>query len=210
MELPILSNIQEGPYTELIFPSHDVYSTIVQTSRHGTGARKADASLATRELNANNITLSEDNGRRNPDIMTESKSTYEKSVIRPCPLDWHLFKSKCYYCSTERKSWTDSQQDCNKQNANLVILNNKEEQEFITKHTMDDYWIGLRGPKRDGTWLWANGTPLPKDKGFGGNIYHLFHNENCAMVSHGMNKWETTPCNYLWIYVCEKNALQLS
>lgn len=45
-----------------------------------------------------------------------------------CPVDWAKFGMSCYFKSTERKIWSDSKADCQSRGANLVIINNKEEQ----------------------------------------------------------------------------------
>ncbi|KAJ8362106.1 hypothetical protein AAFF_G00396630 [Aldrovandia affinis] len=91
----------------------------------------------------------------------------QKRVCRPCPEGWEQRNSKCYYFSTERKSWNDSRSDCLKQGADLVIIETEEEKDFITKHTGGyGYWIGLSDSETEGTWLWVDGTPLQKDKAF--------------------------------------------
>ncbi|KAJ8355298.1 hypothetical protein AAFF_G00072790, partial [Aldrovandia affinis] len=89
----------------------------------------------------------------------------QKRVCRPCPEGWEQRNSKCYYFSTEYKSWNDSRSECLKQGADLVIIESKEEQDFIYKQTGGDvYWIGLSDSETEGTWLWVDGTPLQKDK----------------------------------------------
>ncbi|KAJ8404959.1 hypothetical protein AAFF_G00328800 [Aldrovandia affinis] len=89
----------------------------------------------------------------------------QKRVCRPCPEGWEQSNSKCYYFSTEVKNWNDSRSDCLKQGADLVIIESKEEQEFISKFTSDNlYWIGLSDSETEGTWLWVDGTPLQEDK----------------------------------------------
>ncbi|KAJ8366247.1 hypothetical protein AAFF_G00364980 [Aldrovandia affinis] len=86
-------------------------------------------------------------------------------VCRPCPEGWEESNSKCYYFSTEKKSWNDSRSDCLKQGADLVIIESKDDQDFISKHTRDDfYWIGLSDSETEGTFLWVDGTPLQEDK----------------------------------------------
>ncbi|KAJ8358042.1 hypothetical protein AAFF_G00041000 [Aldrovandia affinis] len=91
----------------------------------------------------------------------------EKRVCRPCPEGWELSNSKCYYFSTEGKSWNDSRSDCLKQGADLVIIESKEEQDFISKHRRGGfYWIGLSDSETEGTFLWVDGTPLQEDKAF--------------------------------------------
>ncbi|KAJ8385057.1 hypothetical protein AAFF_G00195870 [Aldrovandia affinis] len=86
----------------------------------------------------------------------------QKRVCRPCPQDWEQFYSKCYYFSSEKKTWMDSRSDCIKQGADLVVTKSEEEQDFITKYTRDYNWIGLSDLETEGTWLWVDGTPLLK------------------------------------------------
>ncbi|KAJ8350998.1 hypothetical protein AAFF_G00165930 [Aldrovandia affinis] len=89
----------------------------------------------------------------------------QKRVCRPCPEGWKQRNSTCYYFSTELKSWNDSRSACLKQGADLVIIDSEEEQDFIFKHTRDDFhWIGLSDSETEGTWLWVDGTPLQDDK----------------------------------------------
>lgn len=45
-----------------------------------------------------------------------------------CPVDWAKFGMSCYFKSTERKIWPERKADCQSRGANLVIINNKEEQ----------------------------------------------------------------------------------
>ncbi|XP_049890722.1 natural killer cells antigen CD94-like [Epinephelus moara] len=71
--------------------------------------------------------------------------------------EWERFRCSCYYKSTERKTWTESRRDCQERGADLVIINNKEEHEFVSKH--GDSWIGLQSVTKsdwkDG-WEWVD------------------------------------------------------
>ncbi|XP_036379769.1 C-type lectin domain family 4 member E-like [Megalops cyprinoides] len=87
----------------------------------------------------------------------------QKRVCRPCPQGWEQFRSKCYYFSTETKYWLPSRSDCLGQDADLVVIDGEEEQEFISNHTKEgEYWIGLSDSETEGTWLWVDRTPLQK------------------------------------------------
>ncbi|KAJ8387776.1 hypothetical protein AAFF_G00150770 [Aldrovandia affinis] len=144
---------------------HDVYSTVDQTSHNSPGAQHTEksgqsahprrlAAVCPWLLCALFLTAT---------IVLCVLCEYER-VCRPCPEGWKQRNSKCYYFSTEEKSWMDSRRDCLKQGADLVIIE-EEEQEFISKHTREDYyWIGLSDSETEGTWLWVDGTPLQKDK----------------------------------------------
>ncbi|KAG5837212.1 hypothetical protein ANANG_G00236910 [Anguilla anguilla] len=55
-------------------------------------------------------------------------SISKETVCKPCPQGWEQFSSKCYYFSTEMKTWHDSHSDCSAQGAGLVIIESEEEQ----------------------------------------------------------------------------------
>ena len=50
------------------------------------------------------------------------------SELTSCPDGWLKFVWSCYYVSTEIKNCAASKQDCIGRGADLVIINNREEQ----------------------------------------------------------------------------------
>nr|XP_055065200.1 C-type lectin domain family 10 member A-like [Misgurnus anguillicaudatus] len=76
-------------------------------------------------------------------------------------LKWIYYNFSFYYISSEYKSWSDSRRDCEERGANLLIINNKEEQEFLQKAIAGQYsyyWIGLS--RNGGEWKWFDDTTL--------------------------------------------------
>ncbi|XP_069834986.1 killer cell lectin-like receptor subfamily G member 1 isoform X1 [Dendropsophus ebraccatus] len=78
-----------------------------------------------------------------------------------CPPDWLLHGDQCYYFSdvTER-TWEPSRDQCKMMGSDLLVIKDKEQQEFIqrmlSKHGGGElHWIGLH-PDGDG-WRWVDG-----------------------------------------------------
>ncbi|KAJ8362417.1 hypothetical protein AAFF_G00375750 [Aldrovandia affinis] len=193
-------------------------------------------------IRANNSTLDKDQLQRDYDSLNTQKDQLQrdydavvvkfpfldqycplrsqKRVCKPCPEGWEQRNSTCYYFSTELKNWNDSRSACLKQGADLVIIESKEEQDFITKHT-GGYgdWIGLSDSETEGIWLWVDGTPLQKDKAFWatGEPDDDGGSQDCAATGRGWRRgdvelgggWVDQRCHRDWRSVCETDALPL-
>ncbi|XP_050977575.1 CD209 antigen-like protein E [Labeo rohita] len=118
---------------------------------------------------------------------------------------WYYYKFSFYFISYEWKSWTESRAYCTKRGADLIIINNKEEQDFVNSIADGIYvWIGLTDIDVKGRWKWVNGSTLTS--GFrlwasgqpnGGKV------ENCAL-SYSL-KWYDYQCNSAYKWICEKS-----
>ncbi|XP_074508864.1 C-type lectin domain family 12 member B-like [Sebastes fasciatus] len=84
---------------------------------------------------------------------------------QPCPKEWILFKEKCYLFYEENAPWKtreDSRKFCQSKKADLVVIDNLQEQEFISNYTKSyhdmnhGYWIGLE-KINDKYWVWVDG-----------------------------------------------------
>ncbi|KAJ8372428.1 hypothetical protein AAFF_G00289640 [Aldrovandia affinis] len=82
------------------------------------------------ELRANNSTMNKDKDLLQRDYNSDQYCPLrsQKRVCRPCPEGWKQRNSKCYYFSTEEKSWQGSRSECLKQGADLVIIESEGEQ----------------------------------------------------------------------------------
>ncbi|KAG1970633.1 CD209 antigen-like protein C [Pimephales promelas] len=74
---------------------------------------------------------------------------------------WTYYKSSFYYMPNETKSWTESRRYCRERGADLIIINNSEEQDFVENMTGKAVvWIGLTDSVEEGRWKWVDGSTL--------------------------------------------------
>ncbi|XP_041649919.1 natural killer cells antigen CD94-like [Cheilinus undulatus] len=136
---------------------------------------------------------------------------------KPCLDNWVQFQSNCYLFMngpySQWRYWKDSRGECGKFNAELVVIDSQEEQEFINYHTeiYDDekhgYWIGLSKESWTETWMWVDGSNFTvaywRDQPASSRL-------NCALISpHGepLANWQKTSCTMYNRYICESRAL---
>uniref|UniRef100_A0A3B4TQA1 C-type lectin domain-containing protein n=1 Tax=Seriola dumerili TaxID=41447 RepID=A0A3B4TQA1_SERDU len=122
--------------------------------------------------------------------LNESDATFEvgETLEHSCPQSWLMFGSSCYYISSQRKSWDDSRQDCVQRNADLVIINSRQEQVPLLSPTPqpDGFFFSV-----EGTWIWPDGA-------FGGEDCGDLH----TMINFiGLNDFKCSTRNQ---WICEK------
>ncbi|KAJ8246520.1 hypothetical protein COCON_G00234920 [Conger conger] len=154
MAASTVSKDSEGIYTELASTQQDVYSTLGHTTLNSSRAQHTEkrgqsshpywlaavcllcalllaATIALGVLYQKGQSVSLRSAQIREKLQILDKYCPEISnerVCKPCPQDWELFSSKCYYFSTEEKSWEDSRSDCLRQGADLVVITSEEEQ----------------------------------------------------------------------------------
>ncbi|KAL7855800.1 hypothetical protein AOLI_G00194040 [Acnodon oligacanthus] len=121
--------------------------------------------------------------------------------------EW-FFSTSVYYVFTG-KSWSDSRQDCIERGADLLIINSKEEQDFITnKLGTGQAWIGLSDRDTEGVWKWVDGSGVTISFWMSGEPNN-YEEEDCVEI-HGRsatNSWNDRPCSYKEGWICEKSTL---
>ncbi|XP_047671594.1 C-type lectin domain family 4 member M-like isoform X2 [Tachysurus fulvidraco] len=106
------------------------------------------------------------------------------------------------------KSWPESRQDCSERGAGLVIINNREEQEFLSKMRCSrKAWIGLNDRDSEGVWKWPDDTPLTTGYWGRGEPNKYSGDEDCVItgeMSDSIWTWADYPCHHKFIWICEK------
>ncbi|XP_028315608.1 C-type lectin domain family 4 member M-like isoform X2 [Gouania willdenowi] len=106
-------------------------------------------------------------------LKTQLKELSNCVVSEQCPPGWKAINSRCYFFSSETRTWDDSRAYCQSQRSDLVVINDLREQSDIYRLDNDRFllfWIGLRGTK--GTFKWVDGSPLNKSWGLN-NYYKI-------------------------------------
>ncbi|KAM3594816.1 uncharacterized protein V6R79_014479 [Siganus canaliculatus] len=126
-----------------------------------------------------------------------------------CHPQWILHNSSCYFFSfleseSITKTWPDSRADCVRRGADLVIIDSKEEQEFVStsienlRGTRDvwrnGFWIGVTDTHTEGKWMWINNVTEVEERYWmeGEPNDHGRHGEDCGVAVYSPdNPWKS-------------------
>ncbi|XP_066518026.1 C-type lectin domain family 4 member E-like isoform X2 [Hoplias malabaricus] len=138
-----------------------------------------------------------------------------KRIERRYFKDWKKNGSSFYFFSRGKETWEESRQNCSERGADLVIINNKEEQMFlIDQYNGSTFWIGLTDKEIENTWKWVDGQLLTEEFWRKGEPNNADKRENCAVftvepVESDQKTWNDFPCFKLQNWVCEFNLTNI-
>ncbi|XP_043082927.1 CD209 antigen-like protein E isoform X1 [Puntigrus tetrazona] len=165
-------------------------------------------------IDTNNTKYTE---KTNQLLTTITNLTEENNVLiyKLSIFDERIYCNSFYYMSNETKNWNDSRRDCKKRGADLIIINNKEENDFVMKITNKTaFWIGLTDIEEEDTWKWVDGSELTS--GFWASGQDVEEpkggkDENCAVtyLTHNpeLTGWHDVKCETAYQWICEKSIL---
>uniref|UniRef100_G1QGB7 C-type lectin domain-containing protein n=1 Tax=Myotis lucifugus TaxID=59463 RepID=G1QGB7_MYOLU len=125
-------------------------------------------------------------------------------LCRRCPWNWDFFQGSCYIFSKIQSTWDASVSACEDMRAQLVVINNAEEQKFLKSWDIRNdksTWIGLSDKHNEGSWQWVDNTHLhlsfwkegePNNQG----------EEDCVELSG--DGWNDNKCSEEHFWICEK------
>ncbi|XP_067254079.1 CD209 antigen-like protein E [Chanodichthys erythropterus] len=128
-----------------------------------------------------------------------------------------FYQTSFYYMPNETKNWTESRRYCTERGADLIIINNREEQDFVNNMSGDAVvYIGLNDSDVENTWKWVDGSTLTS--GFWASREpNGDTRENCVVTVAvpklpywpGLVGWLDVECDKAYQWICEKNISQL-
>ncbi|XP_026210251.1 C-type mannose receptor 2, partial [Anabas testudineus] len=126
-----------------------------------------------------------------------------------CQSGWREYENKCYFFSTDNKSWMEANAFCLGQNSNLMSIQDIHERLWVrTQINKEIYWIGLNDQFVEGIWEWSDGSPF---------IEYLSYwmqgqpdnwgdepGEDCGqVVGSSLGQWNDENCNVKRKYICK-------
>uniref|UniRef100_A0A3B5R8K8 C-type lectin domain-containing protein n=1 Tax=Xiphophorus maculatus TaxID=8083 RepID=A0A3B5R8K8_XIPMA len=146
--------------------------------------------------------------KENYDIM--QKNVFRLCQLKICPAGWMMFNSSCYFLSTSSGSWNKAREDCRNRGGDLVVINDDDEQNFLSTIINKEPWIGLNDIETEGSWKWVDDTPLTKhwakkqpDNGGGDPQWG---EEDCAQILT-YKLWNDCKCSSSMQWICEKDPV---
>ncbi|XP_036108202.1 C-type lectin domain family 4 member A-like [Molossus molossus] len=140
--------------------------------------------------------------------------TMEEKDWGCCPKNWKSFNLNCYFFSTEDKNWIENKKNCSEMKAHLLVINTKEEHDFIIQ-TLDKkkaYYIGLSDPEGTRAWQWVDQTPYSENATFWHKGEPNNRAERCVILNkppRGSWGWNDVTCEGRHMSICKMMKLYL-
>ncbi|XP_053350006.1 CD209 antigen-like protein D [Clarias gariepinus] len=121
-----------------------------------------------------------------------------------CGKDWYKTNTSCYLFVRERLNWTQSREECQKQGADLVVINNEKLQHVLSQKLHLIYWIGLH--YSENKWMWVNNTVLTKSYWARGQPNPVAQGSCALLKGQGptIRNWHVNRCDQNSHYICQK------
>ncbi|XP_049328404.1 C-type lectin domain family 10 member A isoform X4 [Astyanax mexicanus] len=128
---------------------------------------------------------------------------------------WIYFSSSTYLVSTERLSWLGAKQYCRDRRSDLVIINGREEQDFVEMiRRGEEAWIGLSDRGKEGDWKWVDGSALTTRFWSSMEPNNYEGGESCVTTGYAptdgrpvvdvINTWNDQACSKTFHIICER------
>ncbi|XP_066578177.1 C-type lectin domain family 4 member C [Amia ocellicauda] len=171
------------------------------------------------------VTYEEKTQKCPPPDCPDQKCPVKNCPVKKCPVQdlkqylkkWVPFQNNYYHFSPDVMTWQESREKCMSLGGDLVIVNSKEEQDFLNRMAWsltgsDQYWIGLTDAWIEGEWRWVDNTPLRTNLQFWTSYPDDWKasnplGEDCIVIYPdkrlSSNSWCDVSCLYKQRGICE-------
>ncbi|XP_065327299.1 CD209 antigen-like protein E [Pelmatolapia mariae] len=153
----------------------------------------------------NNLVKEREQLQKRLEDMTTNRDNLQRK-LQDSQHNWVIFNGNLFQVSSEQKSWQQSRQDCLQKGADLMIINSREEQNFVNQFKKR-LWIGLTDSEIEGTWKWVDGNRTSTSYWNSGEP-NGGTNENCGEIKiyNSENSWNDATCSDRQFWICEKRC----
>lgn len=134
-----------------------------------------------------------------------------------CREGWVSFQRSCYLLSTTAVTWSKAEEQCRTLGGHLLVVNNVEELDYISKivELRYSYWIGLVEREHEGHWSWVDGTDFNStltfwDIGQPDDWDYSENGEDCGQLHASQIRkrkmLNDADCSSPYKYICETKA----
>ncbi|XP_078194133.1 C-type lectin domain family 4 member A isoform X2 [Callithrix jacchus] len=116
---------------------------------------------------------------------------------------------------TTEASWQESEKKCARMEAHLLVINTREEQNFIFQNLEENsaYFVGLSDPEGQRHWQWVDQTPYNESSTFWHQGEPNDRNERCVTLNFRRYPrswgWNDVSCDGHQSSVCEMMKIHL-
>ncbi|XP_054832307.1 hepatic lectin-like [Eublepharis macularius] len=138
----------------------------------------------------------------------EGKLTVLQNQLDADGFHWQEFQGSYYYFSRSAKKWGYAKNFCATVNSRLIIIDSKQEQDFVVSKMTSSVWLGLSDAVKEGQWHWIDGSPLEQQQSFWKQQEpnNSGSGEDCAILCKE-SKWNDIACETDIYFVCEKTVI---
>ncbi|KAF7670458.1 hypothetical protein LDENG_00124850 [Lucifuga dentata] len=116
-------------------------------------------------------------------------------------------EDKCYFFSTDTKTWMEAHVYCLSQNSDLTSIRDIHERLWLTTQIGTEiFWTGLNDRITEGVYEWSDGSPFIEYLSYWneGQPDNWNDNEDCGQVlgSH-YGRWNDENCDVKRKYICK-------
>ncbi|XP_020784032.2 asialoglycoprotein receptor-like 1 isoform X2 [Boleophthalmus pectinirostris] len=134
-----------------------------------------------------------------------------------CREGWVSYDKGCYFLSATPEPWRNAETHCQRLNGHLLVINNVEELDYISKVVAlgENYWIGLVERHKEGHWSWVDGSDYSSiqtfwDKGQPDDWDYRENGEDCGQLHSSVRRkrklWNDADCSLAYRYICESTV----